>query len=98
MEFSMRNMMSDKSGLIAQVTEMNKKLDKIERSLEKDGYKMGGSSSSSSSSSSSEEDDAKKFRKEVTLKAAGTTIAAGRGFSMKRKPTIRIQEPEKPKR
>ena len=83
----MRNMMSDKSGLAEQIKDMSKKLDKIEKSLKKDGYKM-----SSSSSSSSSEDDVKRIRNEIA-KAGATNTPANR-----KNPTIRIQEPEKPKR
>ena len=90
MEFSMRNMMSDKSGLANQIMEMSKKLDKIEKSLKKEGYKVDSSSSSSSSS----DDDVKKMRREIAAAAAVTTVPK----PLKRNPTVKIQLPETPKR
>lgn len=39
-EFSMRNMMNDKSGLKAKMDIMLKKMDKLEKAMKKEGYNV----------------------------------------------------------
>ena len=79
-------MFSDKNGVKGQLERMTIKLDRIEGALKGEGYAIPEEKEASSSSS---DEDAKA--------GAGNSLGVETGY-LTRTPTIKIQEPEPPKR